>query len=101
MAELEKSLTASGFDVTRSLVLTDVPDLTSAADAAKPASPQQRQDEEKKEGGKKSKKKKNNDNNIDQSKTKIIEKKDLVKALLDKLTRGWVSLYLFLSSFPF
>ena len=72
MAELEKSLSSSGFDSSRSIVLTDIADLTSAATS----SPQQDGSSQVKKG----KKAKNE--------PKTFKKQDLIKSLLERLTKG-------------
>ena len=78
MAELDKHFTAAGFDSSRSIALTDILDLTSAASAAQHLEKSAPQQEAKK--GKKPKKA--------EHESKTFNKQDLVKSLLDRLTRG-------------
>ena len=81
MAELEKSLTAAGFASSRSIALTDVHDLTSAATTSQSQENATFQEVAKK--GKKTKKKA-------ESGSKTIEKQDLLKSLLERLTKGGI-----------
>ena len=85
MADLERSMTSAGYDPKRSFVLNDVGDITSAA--APPPGLAQQQLTDAQSGdpnkGKKKKKKAEIENG-----PKLMEKKDLIISLLERLTRG-------------
>ena len=86
MAELEKAMTLAGFDSKRSVAFSDVQDLTSAASAENKQQQHQEKQSQPQDGkkGKKAKKKAENE-------SKTIDKKDLLKSLLDRVTKGDVS----------
>ena len=80
-------MTAAGYDAKRSFVLNDVGSITSAAAPPPGLAQQQQQLTDAQSGEAKKGKKKKKKPEIEAG-PKLMEKKDLIKSLLERLTKG-------------